>query len=274
MDKKSKIFLHLQNFIGRISILIIAPLYFLASKIFFYRVRNLKEIRRLCAAEFAVHKGGWIICSNHLTMIDSFILSYAVFSLRQHIIDYKQLPWNLPEWNNYKGNILLTILCYLSKCIPINRGGSREKMKEALAKCVYLLQSGETIMIFPEGKRSRTGRVDKEGFSYGVGRFIKNVENSKIMCIYLRGDKQDNYSVIPAWGEKFSIQIEIFTPPPAQGSELRVQREYATQIIDRLARMEENYFALRRERCGGFEGTSEHGEKRGFAFSKKNPHKC
>jgi 1-acyl-sn-glycerol-3-phosphate acyltransferase len=197
-----------------------------------------------------------------------------MFSLSNHIIHYKKLPWNLPEWNNYKDNIILTILCYLSKCIPINRGGSREKMKAAMDKCVYLLNSGETIMIFPEGKRSRTGRVDKEGFSYGVGRFIKNAENCKVMCMYLRGDKQASYSVIPSWGEKFSIDIEIFTPQPAQGSELRVQREYATQIIDRLVKMEENYFALRRERCGGFEGTGKRGEKQGFALSKKNPHRC
>lgn len=274
MDRKSKIFLHLQNFTGHIAILILAPLYFFAFRIFFYRVKDLKEIRRRCAAEFARHRGGWIICANHLTMIDSFILSYAVFSLRQHIISYKKLPWNLPERNNYKDNILLTALCYLSKCIPVNRGGSREKMQEALSKCAYLLRNRETIMIFPEGKRSRIGRVDKEGFSYGVGRFVKNVENCKVMCMYLRGDKQENYSVIPAWGDKFSIQIEIFTPKPAQGSELRIQREYASQIIDILAKMEENYFALRRERCGGFEGTGERGEKQELAFSKKNPHRC
>ncbi|HUN56069.1 MAG TPA: lysophospholipid acyltransferase family protein [Smithella sp.] len=247
MNRKSKLFLHLQNFIGRMAILILAPLYYLIFRIFFYRVKDLKEIRRRCAAEFARHKGGWIICSNHLTMIDSFILSYAIFSLSQHIISFKKLPWNLPERNNYKDNIILTVLCYLSKCIPINRGGSREKMKEALDKCSYLLKSGETIMIFPEGKRSRTGRVDKEGFSYGVGRFVKNVENCKVMCMYLRGDKQDHYSVIPAWGDKFSVQIEIFTPRRVEGSELRAQREYATQIIDRLARMEDAYFALRRK---------------------------
>ncbi|HNZ65163.1 MAG TPA: lysophospholipid acyltransferase family protein [Smithella sp.] len=274
MTKKSRILLHVQNVIGRMAILILAPLYFFASRIFFYRVRGLQEIRRHCAAEFSKHKGGWIICSNHLTMIDSFILSYAMFSLPQHIIHYKKLSWNLPEWNNYKDNIILTILCYLSKCIPINRGGAREKMKESLEKCIYLLNNGETIMIFPEGKRSRTGRVDQEGFSYGVGRFIKNVENCKVMCMYLRGDKQENYSVIPAWGEKFSVQIEIFTPQPVRGSELRVQREYAAQIIDRLAKMEEHYFALRRERCGGFEGSDEHGKEQGFALSKKNPHRC
>lgn len=274
MDRKSKIFLNLQNFIGRITVLVVAPLYFFVSRIFFYRVRDLKETRRRCAVEFKKHKGGWIICSNHLTMIDSFILSYAIFSLGRHIINYKNLPWNLPERNNYKDNIFLTILCYLSKCIPVNRGGSREKMKESMEKCIYLLRNGGTIMIFPEGRRSRTGCVDKEGFSYGVGRFIKNVENCKVMCMYLRGDKQDNYSAIPAWGDKFSVQMEVFTPKLVEGSELRAQREYATQIVDKLAQMEENYFALRRERCGGFKGTGEHGEKSGFALSKKNPHRC
>ena len=274
MDSKSKIFLHLQNFLGQIAILIIAPLYFFVALIFFYRVRNLKEIRRQCAIEFSRHNGPWIICSNHLTMIDSFILAYAIFNLGQYIINYRKLPWNLPEGRNFQSNIFLRILCYLSKCIPINRGGSREKMKESLEKCIYLLKSGETIMIFPEGRRSRTGRVNKEDFSYGVGRFVKNVENCKVMCMYLRGDKQDSYSIIPAWGEKFSVQMEVFTPEHVEGSDLRVQREYATQIIDRLAQMEEKYFALRRERCCGFEGTSECGEKQKFAISKKNPHKC
>jgi 1-acyl-sn-glycerol-3-phosphate acyltransferase len=274
MDQKSKIFLLLQNFIGRVTILVLAPLYFLTAKIFFYRVRDLKEIRRRCAAEFARHDGGWIVCSNHLTMIDSFILSYAIFSLGNHIIHYKKLPWNLPEINNYKHNFLLTVLCYLSKCIPVHRGGSREKMKQTMDKCVYILTNGGTIMIFPEGKRSRTGRVDQEGFSYGVGRFIRNVENCKVMCMYVRGDKQASYSVIPSWGEKFSIDIEIFTPQPAQGSELRVQREYAKQIIEQLAQMEEKYFASRRERCGGFAGCGEREQEQGFALSKKNPHRC
>ena len=274
MDKKSKIFLHLQNFIGRITIIIIAPLFFLSSLVLFYRVRNLKEVRRQCTIEFSRHKGPWLICANHLTMVDSFILGNAAFSLGQHITGYKNLPWNLPERSNFQSNILLAVLCYLSKCIPVDRGGSRENMRKILDKCIYLLRRGDNIMIFPEGRRSRTGRVNKEDFSYGVGRFIKNVENCKVMCMYLRGDKQTSYSNIPVWGEKFSVQIEVFTPEHMEGSDLRAQREYAKQIIDRLAQMEEKYFALRRERSGGFEGTSERGEKSGFAFSKKNPHKC
>jgi 1-acyl-sn-glycerol-3-phosphate acyltransferase len=274
MNKKSKGFLRLQNILGRIAIIFIAPLYFFIVNILFYRIQNLKEIRRQYESEFARHKGSWIVCANHLTMIDSFILGYATFSLGQHITGYKKLPWNLPERSKFQSNIFLAVLCYLAKCIPIDRGGSREKIKKTLSKCVYLLRSGHNIMIFPEGRRSRTGRINKESFSYGVGRFVKDVEDCKVICIYLRGNKQDNYSVIPAWGEKFSVQVEVFSPERIAESGLRVQREYATQIIERLARMEERYFALRRERYRGFERAGERREKQGFALSKENPHKC
>jgi len=70
-------------------------------------------------------------------------------------------------------------------------------------------------------------------------------------------------------GRKIFCSDGAFTPQPAQGSELRAQKEYATQIIDKLVKMEEEYFALRRKRCGGFEETGEYGKEPGFALSKK-----
>lgn len=274
MDSKTKRYLLLQQGLGRIAILVLAPLYFIAARIMFYRVKNLKDIRRRCFAEIAGHDGGWIICSNHLTMIDSFVLSYAIFSLRGHIIHYDKLPWNLPEIDNYRHNVFLKVLCYLSKCIPVNRGGSREDMKKTMDKCVYVLEKGGTIMIFPEGKRSRTGYVDREGFSYGAGRLIKHVPSIKVMCMYLRGNKQETFSIIPARGETFYVQMDVLTPQAMAGSDLRVQRHYSAQIIEKIAQMEEEYLALRGERCGGFEGRAQCGEKPGFALSKKNPHRC
>ena len=147
MDRKSKASLQLQDILGRIAITIIAPLYFLIVRILFYRVRNLKDIRRQCTEEFSRHKGPWIICANHLTMIDSFILGYATFSLVQHITDYKKLPWNLPERSNFQSNIILAVLCYLGKCIPIDRGGPREKTKKTLDKCIFLMRHGHNVMI-------------------------------------------------------------------------------------------------------------------------------
>jgi len=274
MDKKSKAAVWIQNISGRMAVIFIAPFYFFVAKILFYRVKNLKEIRRRCAEEFSRHKGPWIICANHLTMIDSFLLAYASFSLLTHIVSFKKLPWNLPERRNFQRNIFLAVFCYLAKCIPIDRGGSREKVKRSLDKCIYLLENGHNIMIFPEGGRSRTGRINTESFSYGVGRFVKDVKNHKVMCLYMRGDKQKSYGFIPVWGDKFTVMMEVFTPIPAQGSALRVQREYAAQIINHLAQMEERYFALRRKRYRGFEKSGQHEVKPGFALSKENPHGC
>lgn len=273
MDARSRFSLHLQNFLGRLAIVLVAPFYFIVARALGYRIRDLREIRRQCAAEFAAHKGPWIICANHLTMIDSFLLSYAMFSFGRHLTQYKRLPWNLPERRNFQSNIFLAVLCYLSKCIPVDRGGAREKMKRVLEQCTYLLRNGHAIMIFPEGGRSRTGRVDKDNFSYGVGRFIQDVEDCKVLCIYLRGDKQRKYSLIPAWGDSFYARLSVLKPAPVAQEGLRAQREYAAQIILRLAQMEENYFAVHRERHRGFDQSSERAKKHGFALSEENSHR-
>ena len=60
-------------------------------------------------------------------------------------------------------------------------------------------------MIFPEGTRSRTGRIDTENFSYGAGRLIEHIPECQVLCIYLRGDKQNTYSSIPKFNDRLSI---------------------------------------------------------------------
>lgn len=273
MDARSRMMLQLQNILGRLAIIFVAPFYFLIAYALRYRIRNLRELRRQCAAALDKHKGPWLICGNHLTMIDSFILSYVAFSFVRHFTQYKKLPWNLPERRNFQSNLFLAVLCYLSKCIPVDRGGSREKMKKVLDSCTYLLRHGHTIMIFPEGGRSRTGRVDRENFSYGVGRFIQEVENCRVMCLYLRGDKQHRYSLIPAWGERFYAKMEVLTPVRSTQTGLRAQRGYAQQIVNRIADMEEEYFATYRKRHRRFERSDERAKKQGFALSEENSHR-
>jgi hypothetical protein len=41
------------------------------------------------------------------------------------------------------------------------------------------------------------------------------------------------------------MAVELYAPPREEGTGLRVQREYARQIVGRLADMEEAYFASR-----------------------------
>jgi len=251
----------IQYIMGRVAIFLLGPLYFAMIRLMGYRVKDVRKIRQECFRHFRDHEGPWIICANHLTMIDSIILSYALYSLPRHLLQYRQLPWNLPERNNFQRNILLAITCYLSKCIPINRGGNREEMKKTLGKCNALLEWNQPILIFPEGGRSRTGRVNTEGYSYGVGRFVKDFEDCKILCIYLRGDGQHTYGFIPGFGERFTVSMEVLQPELTEGNGLRAQRFYAEQIIKQLAQMEEGYFTTHRQRYCGSDRSAQHGEE-------------
>ncbi|MDI6776095.1 MAG: lysophospholipid acyltransferase family protein [Syntrophales bacterium] len=253
MTSVTKGLLQLQYILGWMAIFILGPLYFTAIKLMRYRVRGLKELRREFSLQLKKHEGPWIICANHLTMVDSMLLTYSIASLCTHLRHYRVLPWNLPERDNFQRSIFLTVFCYLAKCIPINRGGDRKEMKKTLDKCAYLLRKKQPLMIFPEGGRSRTGRVDAENFSYGVGRFIKDVDNCKVMCIYLRGDGQETYGTIPKFGERFTALVSVLEPQKTEHSGLRAQRYYAEEIIKRLAQLEEDYFVLRGQRYSGLD---------------------
>jgi hypothetical protein len=41
------------------------------------------------------------------------------------------------------------------------------------------------------------------------------------------------------------MMLEPFTPERREGGGLRVQRDYAREIVERLSKMEERYFASR-----------------------------
>lgn len=273
MAIKGKVLLYMQTILGRISAPLIVPLYFLIIRLAGYRIRDIGEIRKSCREQLRKHDGPWLICANHLTMIDSLVLTYGMFSLPGHFTLFRKIPWNLPESNNFqKKNIVLAVLCYVAKCIPITRGGDRDQMRSTLEKCGYLLDKGNCLMVFPEGGRSRTGRVDTEGFSYGVGRFVKEHPDCKVMCLYLRGDAQETYSLFPKWGEHFSLMMDILVPERAQFNGVRAQRFYAEQIILKLARMEESYFAVRRERHSQFRRFGSSGKRRQYPFSQPSLH--
>lgn len=255
--------LRLQEALGMLTVGIAAPLYFLFLKSRGYRVRDLAATRRRWTELRRLHPGPWLICGNHLTLIDSAIMTYALMSLGSHLADFRAIPWNLPERANFQRQLWKAALCYLAKCIPISRGGDREEMQATLAKCHAVLQKRQVLMIFPEGGRSRTGRIDRENFSYGVGRLLQDHPACRVLGVYLRGDGQDTYGDLPTRGETFTIAIEAMQLRRPEREGLRGQRELAGQIVARLAQMEEEYFACHRQRHRGFDGAGKPGKKWG-----------
>jgi len=227
-----------QILLGRLAVFFTAFLTFLALRLLRYRIRNLKAFRREMKRLRQEHEGPWLICPNHLTMIDSVVVAWALAPLWEYVLHFRRLAWNLPERDNFQKNPVLAVLCYLAKCLPVHRGGSREEVRETLDTCAWLLDRKESIVIFPEAGRSRTGRVNRERASYGVGRLYTQNENCRVLCLYLRGNGQDTWSSIPKPGERFTAAAAVLKPEPgARG--LRAQRACAEEIMDKLIEMEE-----------------------------------
>jgi 1-acyl-sn-glycerol-3-phosphate acyltransferase len=178
-------------------------------------------------------------------MIDSAIIIWALAPFRRFVVNSQYFPWNLPEKNNFFNNFFLRFCCYLSRCIPVERRGPPDETRRVLDKIQDLLSSQESIMIFPEGHRSRSGRIDTENYAYGVGRIVQGTPGTSVLCLYLRGKHQKTYSNLPRWGDTFYIDMEVIKPSsPDHG--LRGSRDIASQIIGKLDEMEKKYFEFRK----------------------------
>ena len=153
------------------------------------------------------------------------------------------MPWNTPEETNFANTRTSRLLVWFAKCIPIRRGGSREDVAAVLDRVRALLGRGEIALLFPEGGRSRSGRVDVDSAAWGVGRVVGSVEGCRVVCVYLRGDAQQSWSDYPARGDRLRVSLRAITPISALRGARRA-RALAGQIVGELARLEEDHVRL------------------------------
>ena len=185
-----------------------------------------------------------LICANHLTMVDSAVVAWALGGSWWYVFNYSSMPWNLPEYTNYAALWPGRIGAWIAKCIPVRRGGNRKDVSNVIQRVQHLLSRGETALIFPEAGRSRTGRVQFDSIGHGVGRIMNSVRDCQALCVYMRGDRQTTWSTVPARGDSFYVNFELFQPE-SEHSGLRRSKDLAEQIVARLSRMEKQYFASR-----------------------------
>ncbi len=205
-----------------------------------YRVDNFERVRM--AYENATRKRRPIlICPNHLTMIDSVVLQWILQPWVHYVMRYRAFPWNVPAVEHFASNPVAKIIAFLSKCIPIDRAGSPEHKAVVTAQIIDILRSGESFLVFPEGTRSRTGRVELDEITYGVGRIVQDVPGCLVFCVYLRGRRQITFSRIPARGETFHVAARMIGPFESKTG-LRFQRDIARQIGTELISMENEFF--------------------------------
>ncbi len=196
------------------------------------------ELLRQRYRQIADEPGPILICANHLTMIDSFLIGWALGHPFYYVRRFSRLPWNVPERSIFASNLPLRLFAYVFKCIPVVRGGRRAEVARSLARVVDTLRRGETTLLFPEGGRSRSGRVELENAAPGVGRIFRAVPGCRVLCVYLRGRKQDTFSAVPARGDRFQVLLRLMEPK-TEDTGLRASREVARQITSTLIEMEQ-----------------------------------
>lgn len=207
------------------------------------RVKNLRQVRRQFR-EIAKTKRPILICANHLTMIDSFFVHWALCSPWGYWKNYRLFAWNVPAVENFQRGKLVSLMSYVGKTVPIDRAGTSAHHRAVLGKLAHLLEQGDVVTIFPEAGRSRSGRIEPEKVAYGVGQILRDVPNALVVCVYQRGDRQDTWGFQPVRGDRIHVELETLEPKTTNRG-LRAARDLSRQIIGKLKEMEDRYFASR-----------------------------
>ncbi len=168
-----------------------------------------------------------LLCSNHRTMIDSYMVGHLSSWPWAWIMPWKA-PYHPAAAENFFGNKLLAWFSARWKCIPVRRGkrdfGALSCMEEALPK-------GQ-MLIFPEGTRSRTGELLPG--RPGTGKLIYDTR-CKVVPIYHHGMSE----VLPIgqrWPRLFR-RIDVYVGPAVDLGDLLdlpPGKETSQQVIDRV----------------------------------------
>jgi 1-acyl-sn-glycerol-3-phosphate acyltransferase len=110
------------------------------------RLTPLWRITISGAAPADISSRSYVVVSNHLSSTDPFLLSH--------------LPWDM-RWIAKEELFKMPVVGWLMRLsgdIPLRRGDGNS-VRRMLDECKTTLERGLSVMIFPEGTRSRDGRL-------------------------------------------------------------------------------------------------------------------
>lgn len=175
---------------------------------------------RVTGLEHLPTAGPVVLASNHLSNIDPVLLGVA--SPRQIHFMAKAEIWKVP---------LVGRLVSLLGSFPVQRGtADRHAVEEALR----VLSAGAVLGIFPEGHRSRDGRLGAPQAGVGLFSMRKGVTTVPVALIGSDRIVQDKRPGLP--------RITIAFGPPldtevAEGSKPQRQREVTRRLMIALAEL-------------------------------------
>ena len=117
---------------------------------------------------------GYVLCPNHASFLDGFILVCAVPRALRHRL------FSL-GYARYFDVPVLRALLKLIRVIPVD---SARNVVAAMQVSSFILKNGQILSIFPEGSRSPSGEVGR--FRKGVAILAREL-NVKLVPVYIQG---------------------------------------------------------------------------------------
>ena len=114
-------------------------------------------LRKVNGLENIPRDGPFIMAANHTSYYETLLLPCIIIK----VLNKKMHAWvNERYWNSPVAKFFLD----LWKCIPVYLGKEKnlkEKNNAAFQSALVYLKNGEIMMIFPEGRRSTDGKLQK-----------------------------------------------------------------------------------------------------------------
>ena len=174
---------------------------------------------RIKGIEHIPKEGPFIIAGNHVSYFDALML-YGMLPYR---VTRRMYSLSLPEiFDHFPLNIM-------RKPARIIMTGTHDTMLESLRYSRIVLEKGEPMVIFPEGKRSVNGRVDRPK----KGVFLLASEyRAPMVPVYLKGFTQI-YSRLNPGFHFAGLQAEVLEPIPAEEDPDRMQDRWLSIMKDK-----------------------------------------
>lgn len=170
-----------------------------------------------------IPKKNFILAANHQSHLDELAAGFLCLPKRYHFIG---------QTDQYRGlaKAALYLLYFIAGVIPLNRK-SKDSKKKAIRTAVESLKKGDSLIIYPEGTRTRTGLIGK-GRTGAARIFLES--GVPVLPVGIAG----TFQLLPPRGKlkiKKIVRINI-------GSPLHFEREY--QRAKKLNKDSPEYKAL------------------------------
>lgn len=190
-----------------------------------------------------------LVVSNHRSLVDSWLIMHVVFSKLRCLRNYRYLPYHPAAVEHFfdSGWKRLVFGRFL-KCLPIYRKPRGRQVFKTLDLCVDKLRGG-TMIVFPEGTRTRTGRMTNDP-RVGVGYLVYQAK-PVVIPVYHNGTEK----IAPVGGRWLSplqtlfvrvgkpMELHRFYEMP---NERDTWRQISENVLQPLCEMETDFLCGRR----------------------------